>query len=299
MHGDAHQDKIRDKLRVLRKRDVGGQEVLLEIESPNAETTKESSLATRTVEVNGSTANDERGVNGSDDGLHETASVNESNPVFGASISEDDGNDRIVTEPHESLPSLDIGGLYQFSDSESVAKSTTRSATTKSTDLSGKWDLVVSEDFKTEYDTYLKLLGQPSLVRSVALSIIGMTTEETVQTDDGKELRIRGRNVRGKWERTLTASSADKPMLTPLVTADNETVQAECWWEGNGSIHRSWLRGVEKYGGGNFESKRYLEDEDQILVCESTFHPLDSSREKAHVVWRFRRADSDPKRRQG
>ena len=54
-----------------------------------------------------------------------------------------------------------------------------------------------------------------------------MTTEETFQLEEGRELVIRGRNVRGNWERTLTASPSDKPLLTPLVTADNETVQSE------------------------------------------------------------------------
>jgi hypothetical protein len=168
-----------------------------------------------------------------------------------------------------------------------------------SVDLTGEWDIksFVTDDFKRQYDNYLKLLGQSSLVRSVAVSIVGLTTEETVQSEQGRELLIRGRNVRGLWERTLTASGADKgsdeytPLKTSIITADAEQVEAEAWWEDNGTVHRSWLRGVTKYGGGEFESKRYLEDDGNVLVCESIFHPTDPSREKAQVIWRFRRQE--------
>jgi hypothetical protein len=156
----------------------------------------------------------------------------------------------------------------------------------------------VTDEFKGQYDNYLKLLGQPSLVRSVAVSIVGLTTEETVQSAQGRELLIRGRNVRGLWERTLTASGADHvsdefmPLRTSIITADAEQVEAEAWWEDNGTVHRSWLRGVTKYGGGEFESKRYLEDDGNVLVCESIFHPTDPSREKAEVRWRFQRQEA-------
>lgn len=162
-----------------------------------------------------------------------------------------------------------------------------RSATSTNTDLSGKWELNVSEDFKKDYDKYLQDLGQPALVRSVALSIIGMTAEEITQTNDGRELNIRGRNVRGNWERTLVTSTEDNPTIVPIVTADNEEVRSECWWEENSTVHRSWLRGVNKYGGGDFESKRYLDGD--VLVCESVFHPKDKSKEKASVIWRFQK----------
>jgi len=165
-----------------------------------------------------------------------------------------------------------------------------------SVDLSGDWTLVVTDDFKAEYDKYLKQLGQPQLVRSIAVSIVGQTTEHTDQTDDGRELLIRGSNVRGVWERTLVASGADersskyRPVLSPIVSADGEEVESESWWECGGTKHRSWLRGVSKYGGGDFESLRYLTDDD-VLVCESTFHPSDSKnkREAAKVTWRFKR----------
>jgi hypothetical protein len=160
-------------------------------------------------------------------------------------------------------------------------------------DLSGQWKLIVTDDFKEEYDKYLTLLGQPFLVRSVALGIIGMTTEETIQTEQGRSLEIKGRNVRGVWDRTLIASGEDQdagiPVSTSIVTADGETVEAEAWWEDQGRVHRSWLRGVKKYGGGAFESKRYLEESGNVYVCESIFHPEDAAREKARVTWRFQK----------
>jgi hypothetical protein len=162
-------------------------------------------------------------------------------------------------------------------------------------DLSGDWQLIATDDFKSDYDKYLMLLGQPFIVRSVALSIVGLTTEETRQMDGGKSLFIRGTNARGVWERTLRASGSDRngrpytPERTNILTVDKENVEAEAWWEENGTVHRSWLRGVTKYGGGDFESKRYLEQDGKVFVCETTFHPIDGSREKAKVTWRFLR----------
>ena len=47
--------------------------------------------------------------------------------------------------------------------------------------------------------------------------------------------------------------------------------------------------GGEKYGGGDFENRRYLSDNGNILVCESTFHPREEGRDKATVTWRFLR----------
>mmetsp|Transcript_25100 Transcript_25100/g.35155 ORF Transcript_25100/g.35155 Transcript_25100/m.35155 type:complete len:525 (+) Transcript_25100:139-1713(+) len=166
-------------------------------------------------------------------------------------------------------------------------------------DLSGEWSMIVDEEFKQEYDEYLKQLGQPMIVRSVAVGIIGRTTEETKQLDHGRQLWIRGVNARGVWERTLEASGTcyqrhthdpeTDATLVPVETADAETVVAESWWENQGTIHRSWLRGGVKYGGGDFESKRYLEQDGKVLVCESTFHPKDTTRSKAQIAWRFLR----------
>lgn len=76
-------------------------------------------------------------------------------------------------------------------------------------DLSGNWKVVVTEDFKKEYDEYLAKLGQPLIVRTVALGIIGRTTEDLSQTEHGRCLLIRGTNARGVWDRTLVASGTE------------------------------------------------------------------------------------------
>ena len=167
-------------------------------------------------------------------------------------------------------------------------------------DLTGKWKLTVSEEFRKGYENYLRNLGQPLLVRSIALSIIGMTTEETKQTNHGRDLWIKGVNARGIWERTIHASGSDFDLYvedhtnydhrrTPIVTADSENVDGQAWWEEEGTVHVSWLKGGKKYGGGDFESRRYLESNGDVLVCESVFHPQEPSREKATVTWRFER----------
>lgn len=73
-------------------------------------------------------------------------------------------------------------------------------------------------------------------------------------------------------------------------TADSELVEAESWWESEGTVHVSWLRGVSRYhGGGCFESRRYLEDDGKTYCCESTFHFNDDSREPSKLTWRFRK----------
>jgi len=161
--------------------------------------------------------------------------------------------------------------------------------------LSGEWKLIVTDEFKNHYDEYLKQLGQPFIVRSVALTLIGLTAEHTEQKEEGRTLFIRGTNARGVWERTLVTSGADMlndkftELHVPVDTADDERVEAEAWWEDNGTVHRSWMRGLKKYGGGSFESKRYLEDDGKVLVCESTFHPDEQDRKKVGITWRFLR----------
>ena len=51
--------------------------------------------------------------------------------------------------------------------------------------------------------------------------------------------------------------------------------------------------GGAKYGGGNFENRRYLTDGVNVMVCESAFHPRDDGRDGAPGVtcptWRFLR----------
>lgn len=169
-------------------------------------------------------------------------------------------------------------------------------------DLSGKWELIVTNDFKKKYDRYLEGLGQPKIVRSVALSgpVISKTMEELIQIDQGHSLIIRGTNVRGTWDRTLVASGSTKhsekfePLITPIRTVDQELVEAEAWWEDEGKAHVSWMRGVTMYGGGSFYSKRYFEkkeheDDETVYACEGFFEFNDPKKENNELTWRFRR----------
>jgi len=169
-------------------------------------------------------------------------------------------------------------------------------------DLSGKWELVVTNDFKKHYDKYLERLGQPRLVRSVALSspVISQTMEEIIQTDCGRSLLIRGKNVRGTWDRTLEASGAAlneddyTPLKVPIQTVDGEQVESEAWWEEEGTVHTSWMRGVTMYGGGSFFSRRYFEEvgDETLYVCESSFVFNDPKKEDNGLTWKFRRMNS-------
>lgn len=172
-------------------------------------------------------------------------------------------------------------------------------------DLSGDWTIIADERFRKQYNAYLANLGFGFVLRNVALGVIGSTTEHTRQTHDGRQLLIRGKNPRGVWERKLVASGYPDfdthSSLTESVhyehkkvtveTADSEAVEAEAWWEDGGTVHRSWLRGGKKYGGGDFESYRYLEEgsNGQVLVCRSIFHPNNKSKPRAEVVWRYKR----------
>lgn len=230
-----------------------------------------------------------------------------------------------------------------------LSKVNERTATSAPTvSLSGEWTLIADDKFRNQYDDYLRLLGQPSLVRTVARTAVGSTKEEMRQSEDGQELYIKGMSVMGSWERTLEASERDFSMaeqggkleglfsheeeaaaeaaveakgegskkkgskkegsekkgsekkrktpqtvqghaLKPMTTADDEVVRAASWWERGGTVHRSWVVGGRKYGGGDFENLRYLADGGNVLVCESTFHPNDDTREKAKVTWKFLR----------
>ena len=164
-------------------------------------------------------------------------------------------------------------------------------------DLTGHWSLIVTDEFKRDYDRYLEGLQQPFLVRSMAVGLLSMTTDECNQKDGGKSLLIHGRNARGVWDRTLIASGTEvgvpeyTPLSVPVMSAESEQVLAESWWEENGTVHVSWLRGVNKYGGGAFESRRYLEDNGKIYVCETTFHRQDADKgdNDVKIAWRFRR----------
>jgi hypothetical protein len=170
-------------------------------------------------------------------------------------------------------------------------------------DLSGSWKIIADDRFRKEYAAYLANLGFGYVLRNVAISVIGSTTEHTHQADNGRSLLVRGKNPRGVWERTLIASGFPdfdthsslresvhyEHRKVMMRTADSEQVEAEAWWENNGTVHRSWLRGGTKYGGGDFECYRYLEDNGNVLVCRSIFHPTDKRKPRAQVTWRYLR----------
>ena len=246
----------------------------------------------------------------------------------------EEGEKKEITEPQNDDVVADVAADEQVTlnvatketDIPSTTRSHSRSSITSTVDLTGNWTLLTPSTFTSQYDNYLRQLGQPLLVRTVASTVIGTTKEETIQTDNGRKLYIRGMNVRGSWERTLHASEQiidddtsittnttynGHPIvqgheLTPMTTADGEHVNVASWWEENGTVHHSWVVGGQKYGGGDFENKRYLTDGGNILVCESTFHPREEDghnggesikdgkkkerkREKACVTWRFLR----------
>jgi hypothetical protein len=165
--------------------------------------------------------------------------------------------------------------------------------------LTGNWEVIVTDEFKEEYDNYLTNLGQPLLVRTFALGVIPFTTEEIKQSDNGRALLIRGKNLQGNWDRTLVSSGAEPgndkytPLHIPIITAESEQVEAESWWESKGTVHVSWLRNITKYGGGAFESRRYLEDDGDVYVCESTYYPDDKDREPCSITWRFKRIEEE------
>lgn len=215
-----------------------------------------------------------------------------STPTITAEIATSAEEQKIeIVEP--VIPAVEVVDLATSPDD--VAATTTTpsgsrwSVSSRCTDLSGTWSLIADDAFKVEYDTYLSSLGQPAIVRSVACTCVGFTKEEYRQTDEGKELTIIGTNPRGKWERVLLSSEESGRIETPVQTADSETVMAEAWWEEQGAKHKSWMRGGKKWGGGDFESTRYLED--GMLVCDTVFHPTDEFREKSRISWRFRKVE--------
>lgn len=203
----------------------------------------------------------------------------------------------IINEPKPVIDSKKVREM-KTSTSKTIPNGQRWAIAAPNVDLTGNWKIFVDDSFKEQYDTYLKNLGQPSLVRSIAVSIVELTTEEVIQENEGRELSIKGKNLRGAWDRTLVASGSDydydfhedhhEHNQIDLITADKEKVKAEAWWEENGTVHRSYLRGVKKYGGGDFESRRYLEDDGNTLICESEFHPK-GGESQAVIKWTFKK----------
>lgn len=165
------------------------------------------------------------------------------------------------------------------------------------TNLSGKWRPIITPAFKRKYEKYLLNCSQPLLFHNLCLNFVALTREEIKQ--QGNALRIKGTNPIGVWNQTLISSGTDhynedyEPINSTFLDPDGEMVHVESWWENNGTVHKSWLRGKPRCCGGEFESTRYLQDENS-LVCESVFHPNAAGAPKskgflpATVTWRFR-----------
>jgi len=187
---------------------------------------------------------------------------------------------------------------------EGSAAATTRWAVAaESTDLSGKWKPVVTDEFKKQYDEYLKNCTQSALFRRVVLSTLGLI-EDTIE-QDGQHLTMTSRNPAGSWTRTLISSGASsdeqqavfEPTIVTIRDPDSDLVTVESWWEQQGTVHRSVLKGKPRVEGGVFETLRYLENDD-TLITESMFHPPPPSDKKnrrstgfrpGYVRWKFRR----------
>ena len=164
---------------------------------------------------------------------------------------------------------------------------------------------------------------------NVALSLVGFTTEETAHDVETGALRVIGRNPRGNWDRVLEFTGEDSKgvdvktadseivkvreemgsetgaegrtllLVTPIIVAHRRPPhlhpppppfppQAPSWWS-DSNVHNSWLRDTTKYGGGDFSSRRYVDDSG-CYVCESTFHPKKEGKEKASIMWKFEQA---------
>jgi hypothetical protein len=148
--------------------------------------------------------------------------------------------------------------------------------------LSGSWKIIVHEEFKSQYDVYLKVLGFGRILRALAIKMIHKTVEEIKDSPNGEKLWIKSINPKGIWERTLL------DRLHKVKTAEREEVMTKSRWDG--SRHISFLYNIKKYSGADFESIRYI-DENGFYICESKVHPKTSKIPKATLTWRFQKMD--------
>lgn len=171
-----------------------------------------------------------------------------------------------------------------------------------SIDFSGKWKPMNTPEFRKEYEQYLEKSGRPWFMRNVGLKCAGSLIEVIDQRDN--QLEICSVTPVGVYNRTLINSGvtntmkdnnddddsvetllAFEPFNVTFNDPDNDIVHVESWWEQDGTIHRSFLRGKS---AGVFESTRYLDKE--YLICESRFHPTPNSHlQPAFVKWTYQR----------
>jgi hypothetical protein len=209
-----------------------------------------------------------------------------------ASSQEDKPETETETIPAVLLPSQPEGIRWAISSN--------------STNLSGLWKPIITPEFKQQYDEYLRNCSQPLWFRNLVSNVLGTTREQVQQYDNGRELVLTSKNPAGEWKRTLVASGSDlanggvfEPVYSALQDPDKDSVKVESWWEQQGTVHKSILRGKPRVKGGEFETIRYLEANengsarDDIFVCESYFHPSSSSSgqqfRSGYVKWRFSR----------
>lgn len=202
----------------------------------------------------------------------------------------------------DETPSLDEHGkenVMQSSETNAEGEKEDRSATAAShVDLSGTWRPIATTQFKAEYDQYLQNCTQSYMYRKVIVNGIALQKEIIHQLDNGTNLQIVASNPAGNWDRTLVASTSQNPVHVTIKDPDGDTVQVEAWWEDNGRVHKSWLRNKPRLLGGAFETSRYLSEEDpNILLCDSVFHPssdvaaASKGFKYGRVLWQFRREE--------
>jgi hypothetical protein len=174
-----------------------------------------------------------------------------------------------------------------------------------STDLTGTWVPLIDSEFQNLYRQYLENCGTSLIFRQICLNFCGVTRERIDQAEQGRLLHLHGKSPAGGWKRTLVSSGADQdketfePVQSEFFDPDKELVKVEAWWEEQGTVHKSWLRNKPGVAGGEFESTRYLkenQDGSVELICESIFHPSENDRNNpsskfkpGFVRWRYRK----------
>lgn len=135
------------------------------------------------------------------------------------SSNEDSSPERVEKEAYEKSFRQSVDDRWQISH--------------PSVNLTGEWELIVSSEWKKDYDTYLTCMGYNIFQRKVAVTVIHLTREEIFHwnesnpidkslCDDGvddeillyekeRRLRIVSINPKGKWDRTFISSGATSP----------------------------------------------------------------------------------------
>eukprot|EP00526_Cylindrotheca_closterium_P010762 CAMPEP_0113623484 /NCGR_PEP_ID=MMETSP0017_2-20120614/12083_1 /TAXON_ID=2856 /ORGANISM="Cylindrotheca closterium" /LENGTH=391 /DNA_ID=CAMNT_0000533439 /DNA_START=262 /DNA_END=1433 /DNA_ORIENTATION=- /assembly_acc=CAM_ASM_000147 len=210
--------------------------------------------------------------------LNATSSSTTNNGAANGGLGVMDWDD--VTLELKQLDLVELGDdddedVVQGEEEEEEEETEDRSVTAAShVDLSGTWRPIVTPHFKAEYDQYLQNCSQSFIFRKVIVNGISLQKETIRQLENGKDLQIVASNPAGNWNRTLVSSSSLDPLHVTMQDPDGDTVQVEAWWEDDGKVHKSWLRNKPRLMGGAFETSRYLHQEDpNILVCDSIFHP--------------------------